>query len=456
MFRYPEKQIGGAEKESAELKAKILSAIDTVKGDNNTYYLSENGNDDNDGLTPQTAIKTFAKLSTITLCEGDAILLKRGETFRLSEMFWVKCNNVKIGAYGDGEKPIVLGSVRDYADSSIWEKSEYDNIWVTYCPKSVKQAGGMFFNNDEFYGDWKYTIDGLKENGDFYNDNQNEKLYFYFEDKNPGDYFENIEVSTTNAAIRASYISGLYTENINFKYFTFGAFHLGEISNITVTNCVVGWCGGALFSYNEQTGYCCRYGNAFQTWYMAENIDVNNCWIYEQFDAALTFQGNGANPARFVNISFCDNLIEYSSMNIEFWVGRPNKDRHISTIDNILYKGNIIRFSGYGWAGRQREKLDNQAALLGWNYHYETMNNFVICDNIIDCADCHMIYTQGPDKQDGLSVYNNTYYQKKTSGFHNCVEIIKGLNIMPVGEKELKEAILTFEKEPKLIKWLDI
>ncbi len=455
MIRYPEKQIGGAEKDSAELKANILSASDSVKAVNNTYYLSENGDDNNDGLSPETAIKTFTKLATITLCEGDAILLKRGETFRLSEMFWIKADNVKIGAYGNGEKPWVLGSVRDYADAAIWKKTERENIWVTYCPKSVKQVGGIFFNDDSSYGDWKFTLDKLSENGDFYNDNENEKLYLYL-DKNPGEYFDSIEVSSTNAAIRASYISGLYTENIKFKYFTFGAFHLGEISNITVTNCVVGWCGGGLFSYNEQTGYVCRYGNAFQTWYMAENINVNNCYIYQQFDAALTFQGNGANPALFKNITFQDNLIEYCSMNIEFWVGRPNKDRHISTIENILYKGNIIRFSGYGWAGREREKLENQAALLGWNYHYENMNNFVICDNIIDCADCNMIYTEGPDKQAGLSVYNNTYYQKKPSGFNPNVQIVKGLKFMPTGQEELSEAIAAFEKEPKLVKWLDI
>lgn len=456
MFFEPIKQVGGAEKESKELKAKILSALDTIKADGRILYLSENGDDSNDGLSPEKAIKTFEKLTSIGLCDGDTVLLKRGETFRPSELFWVKSNNVKIGAYGQGEKPLVMGSVRDYADPSIWQQTENENIWCTYVPKSVKRAGGMFFNNDETYGDWKISFDKLKENGDFYNDNDNEKLYFYFEKGNPGDYFDNIEISTNVAAIRASYINGLYVENINFKYFTFGAFHLGEIENITVTNCVVGWCGGGLFSYNQETGYVCRYGNAFQTWYTAENIDVNNCWIYEQFDAALTFQGSGDEPAVFKNISFTDNLIENSSMNIEFWVGKKDIDRHLSTIENILYKGNIIRFSGYGWAGRQREKLENQAALLGWNYHYETIKNFVITDNIIDCADCHMIYTEGPDKQPGLEVYNNTYYQKKTSGFHDKVQIVKGLNILPLGEKELKEAILTFEKEPKLIKWLDI
>jgi len=141
-------------------------------------------------------------------------------------------------------------------------------------------------------------------------------------------------------------------------------------------------------------------------------------------------------------------------MNIEFWAGRPGVDRHISKIENILYKGNIIRFSGYGWAGRQRAKMDNQSAILGWNFFYDKLSNFVITDNIIDCADCHLIYTKNPKEQPGLKVFNNTYYQKQTSGWHDCVEIVKGLDYLPVGEKELKAAIATFEDKPKFVKWL--
>ncbi len=447
-------QSGGADNEAEALKNKILSAKDTIKDRKNVYYVSENGDDSNDGLSPEKAIKSFKRLAEITLSEGDAILFERGSVFRQEEMLWIRSDDICIGAYGEGEKPLVLGSVRDYADPAIWEKTEEENVWVVKVPKGVKEVGGVFFNDAESIGEWKFTREELKEEGDFYNDNEAGLLYLYYKE-NPGASFDNIEISTTNASLRASYISGIYSENIYFKYFTFGAFHLGEIKDIYVTNCVVGWSGGGLYSADREKNTHCRYGNAFQAWYLAENINVNNCWIYQQFDAAVTFQGFGDTPARFVNIEFSDNLIEYSSMNIEFWVGRKDVDRHLSTIDNILYKGNIIRFSGYGWAGRQREKMDNQAALLGWNYAYETMNNFVIRDNIIDCADCHMIYTKSPKEQPGLEVYNNTYYQKPTSGFHDCVEIVKGLKIMPVGEKELKEAIATFEEKPKLVKWLD-
>lgn len=445
---------GGADAQAEALKNKILSSEDTIKDRKNIYYVSQNGDDSNDGLSPEKAIKSFKRIAQLTLSEGDAILLERGSVFRQEEMLWIRSDDVCLGAYGEGEKPLVYGSVKNYADPTLWQKTEEENVWVTKVPIGVKAVGGVFFNQTESIGVWKFTKEELKEEGDFYNDNEVGLLYLYY-NENPGECFNNIEISTTNASIRASYIKGLYAENINFQYFTFGAFHLGEVSDIYVTNCVVGWCGGGLFSANREKNTHCRYGNAFQVWYLAENINVNNCWFYQIFDAAVTFQGFGEKNANFVNIAFQDNLIEYCSMNIEFWAGNAGVDRHLANIENILYKGNLIRFSGYGWAGRQREKMDNQAAILGWNFSYEKINNFVITDNIIDCADCHMIYTKSPKEQAGLTVYNNTYYQKPTSGFHDCVEIVKGLNIMPVGEKELKEAIATFEEKPKLVKWLD-
>ena len=449
-----EMQSGGADREAEELKNRIIFAEDTVKSTNNTYYVSENGDDTNDGLSPESAIRTINHLANVSISEGDAILLERGSVFRMTEMLWIKSDKISIGSYGEGPKPIVYGSVKDYAQPEIWQTTENDKIWVVKVPQCTKSVGGVFFNNSEFLGDWKFTMEELESDGDFYNDNENGFLYLYYSKGNPGECFNNIEISTTNAAIRASYINGFYTENINFMYFTVGAFHLGEVSNINVTNCIVGWCGGGLFSADRVNNTHCRYGNAFQVWYLAKNINVNNCWIYQQFDAALTFQGYGDTPADFRNITFEDNLIEYSSMNIEFWAGKLGVDRHISNTENILYKGNIIRFSGYGWAGRQREKMDNQAAILGWNFFYEKLSNFVITDNIIDCADCHMIYTKSPKEQPGLTVFNNTYYQKQTSGWHDCVEIVKGLDYLPVGEKELKAAIATFEDRPKLVKWL--
>jgi Right handed beta helix region len=49
--------------------------------DGSTYYVSADGNDSNDGRSPQTAWQTLAEVATVALQPGDSILLRGGDTF---------------------------------------------------------------------------------------------------------------------------------------------------------------------------------------------------------------------------------------------------------------------------------------------------------------------------------------------------------------------------------------
>lgn len=440
---------GGADAESSALKEKILSAKDNLGNGNKTYYVSERGDDSNDGLSPEKPIKSYLHIADLPLEAGDSVLLERGSVFRISEMLWVK-SGVCYGAYGEGEKPRVYGSLRDYADPSIWKQTDNKNIWQTELSHTA--AALITFNYDEYIGVWKYTKPELMKDGDFYHDAENGVFYLYFGGGNPGEVFENIEISSTDVSIRGSYIENVKIENIYFKYNTVGAFLFGEIKGISISGCVMGWGGGKIFEIREKGPL--RYGNAAEFWYQCEDISVENCWIYQQFDAALTFQGEGADTPIFHNIKFDNNLIEYCSMNIEYWAGQ-NPDGTPALIENISYKGNIIRFAGYGWGGIYRWDKEDQASLLGWNYLYENVKNFVVTENIIDCADCYMIYMKSGKEQKGLSVFNNTYYQKSVSGTHDCIETVKGLDLCASNQEEFENAITEFEEKPKLIKWLN-
>lgn len=445
------KQLGGADEKAEILKQEILLSQNALKNGNKVYYVSENGNDANDGLSPENAFKTIARLSDINLAVDDTVLFERGSVFRMQEMLWVK-PGVNYGAYGEGEKPKLYGSLKNYADPQIWTQSEQPNIWTMQLKKSEENRATLTtFNNDEYIGVWKFEKSDLKKDGDFFHDIQTGIYYLYFEGSNPGEYFENIEIATVRTGFRASYIKKVCIDNLCFKYYSVGALLFGECDDIKVTNCVLGWQGGAIFEMRD--GKPLRYGNAIEFWFQCRDITVKNCWVYQIFDAAMTFQGCGEGQARFDNIVFADNLIEYCSMNIECWIGRGSgpDEAHIK---DILYKGNIIRMSGYGWGGIQRWDKDAQALLLGWNRIYEDFTNFVIADCILDCADGYMIRMCGPEEQKGLTLENNTYYQKAVSGTHDCVEIVKGYSNKASNQKELANAIALFDKNPKLVKWL--
>ena len=64
------------------LKKEILESETEVTVKGKSYYVSENGNDDNDGLSPETAWKTLDKVNNGPVTYHDGVFFERGGTFR--------------------------------------------------------------------------------------------------------------------------------------------------------------------------------------------------------------------------------------------------------------------------------------------------------------------------------------------------------------------------------------
>ena len=60
-------------------KRAILESEDVLKIKGTTYYVSNEGDDKNDGLSPKTPWKTIEKVSLADLNEGDGVLFRRGD-----------------------------------------------------------------------------------------------------------------------------------------------------------------------------------------------------------------------------------------------------------------------------------------------------------------------------------------------------------------------------------------
>ncbi len=148
---------GYCEKEADELRAKILNSPNTeelyeIKG--TKYYISEDGDDRNDGLSPETAIKTLNRLMEIYIVEGDAVLFKRGDTFRLGHSLNTH-SGVTYGSYGEGTKPKIYGSLENYAKSDKWEAVN-KNVWK--IPLDYDEACGLVINHSEIIGVKKQAV----------------------------------------------------------------------------------------------------------------------------------------------------------------------------------------------------------------------------------------------------------------------------------------------------------
>ncbi len=86
---------------------KAGSAGGTYEG--TTWYVSNDGSDTNDGLSPETAFKTTTPVNSLEMQPGDAVLFRRGDTFN-GDYLHVKGSgnkdaSIKISAYGDETKP---------------------------------------------------------------------------------------------------------------------------------------------------------------------------------------------------------------------------------------------------------------------------------------------------------------------------------------------------------------
>jgi hypothetical protein len=97
-----------------------------------TYYVdASRGEDGQDGLKPETAWRSLAKVNRAALAPGDRVLFRRGQTWRgqLIPQSGEAGAVITYGAFGEGDKPILLGSVAANRPED-WQQVGQD-LWAT-------------------------------------------------------------------------------------------------------------------------------------------------------------------------------------------------------------------------------------------------------------------------------------------------------------------------------------
>ena len=425
----------------AELrKLQIRNTEDNIKVCGTKYYVSENGNDDNDGLTPETAWKTNAKVTNADLKPGDAVLFERGGVFRGGI---IGKEGVTYAAYGEGDKPKIYSSPCNAAKTGTWTLTDAPNVYV-FDMELSDDVGTLVFNDGESCARkvMKVKTDNdtfgkiCRDNGydpevvptlnletkekfldyhdlchdlDFFHDYMGAKRVYLYSDKgNPSDRFDGIELLVKVHVIRMA--KHTHIDNLCIKY---GGAHgvCGGNFDITVTNCEFGWIGGSIqaediFGRPHPT----RYGNAVELYGNAVDYTVDNCYFYQVYDASITHQSavREDNVILMENIAYTNNLIETSSYSIEYFLGKGN-DGNPSHMRNVLMKNNLCIDAGFGW-GNQRPDKDTPAHIKGWRSVNRAMN-FVIEDNIF-IKSRYMMIECGTEMDVSRPIFkNNTYVQ---------------------------------------------
>lgn len=406
-----------------EKKNAILNHTTDYSSAKYVFYVSPNGSDTNDGRSPSKPWKTLEKANSAP--NGSVILIECGSMWR---GYFGTRSNLTYSHYGDTAKglPIFNGSSQNYADASLWKKTEYENVWE--CTVKFNNVGIVAFDHDYSVGNYtakvgKMLFDrsnltlnqkNLDEDLEFYcNTTRSGKnvdtLYVYSVSGNPGERFHSIEIGENRSCIGMA--DNVVIDGVRVMYSGAIAVGSGDLKGTTVKNCVLEWIGGAKLSEDS------TYGNAIQVYGSAVDCSFENNWCYQIYDCGITIQHTSAGTAdvHMKNVSISDNLLEYCYWGIEYW--NQKSDKHDTSFENIRIDGNFIRFTGYGWGGVANrytwyasESIAEQSAAICCFGLTPKAKDVFIRNNVLELGYCNLIrmdYYGGEDNDHE----GNTYIQ---------------------------------------------
>ncbi len=396
--------LGAAETRRGEFMNRCYEPQFTDGG--KVYYISPDGCDDNDGLSPETAWATLDRAfethwpTTRDLLKyGDTVLLKRGGTWYVSpdehagltSDAYNIVNGVTLGAYGEGERPVIRGDIPEADEASFWtlyHDEDGKKIWAS--KEKLQDSNVIVFNGGEFYAKevlpyWSTTLnDYCNKYGDPFvisvelennlsfccmleldgpecaqleDCTARGTLYLRCDEGNPAEVFDELALPQAQTGL------GLWTDStitdLDLRYFTCIAAELSSYGYYTgqqVVNCEVSWSGGLISNYHTEDWlpdgvmrqYCA--GGALQV--SGSGNSVRDCYIHDcgPMTLIVSIHANGAEHLMYENMTYTGNLFEYcgAPLHIADLVKMDHADAE-GFIANLDFSDNIVMHSGGGW-----------------------------------------------------------------------------------------------------------
>jgi hypothetical protein len=164
-----------------------------------TYYVSaSSGNDTSSGTSAETAWKTLARVNTASFAPGDAILLKRGDTWNetlIPPSSGTSGSMISFDAYGSGPAPTISG----YKDLAAWTQGS-GNVWSTSL--TVSSVNWVLFGS--MWGQKQTAQANLLHDRDFY---FSANTLYVYSNGNPATYYGSV-AAMLMAGSQLVYVNG--------------------------------------------------------------------------------------------------------------------------------------------------------------------------------------------------------------------------------------------------------
>lgn len=376
-------------------------------GGGRSFFLSVDGNDANDGRSPETAWATLARLATAHAAGEirfrDIISFRRGDEF-FGKV--VERSGLTLQAYGVGPRPIISGYF--ILDTPTAWTLHAANVWRLDLRDTTARSGNPssqpFAPNDDGNIGFlktdgvlrtakKKTIAALTALWDFHSDGT--YLYIYAP-SNPSDLVgdlraaPNVRLVTVNNNLT---VTGLHLQG------TGGHGIRGMGNTALILDNEISEIGGSyLPGYGDGT---VRYGNGVEGWVGASDWVVRYNTIREVYDVAFTLQGTSHSSTGWKNILVSDNTIYDCNQSFEFWSqGTPVAG---GGFVNVVLEDNDCERAGYSAFSDVRPDQSTRVHLL--TYSWELPADITVRRNRF--YDAHGAYRHSAYPAIGMVAYDN-------------------------------------------------
>lgn len=288
-----------------------------------------------------------------------------------------------------------------------WEQLEWRRVVPERPPPFDLDAdvGNIILDGGTRWGVKRWSAAELRHEYDFWYDPLTRSVTLVC-GEHPARRHREIELALCRHIIDQGGRAWVTYEDLSLAYGAAHGIGGGSTRGITVRRCDISWTGGGLQHWRED-GRPVRYGNGIEFWADAEDCLVEECRLWEIYDAALTNQGSGTNRQR--NIVWRRNVIWNSEYSFEYW----NRGE-ASLTENIRFEYNTCVDAGRGWGHSQRPDPNGRHLMFFHNSARTT--NFVIRRNIFARSVDSLVRLHGRDWTAALTMDENLWFQPTGEG----------------------------------------